>query len=179
MNKYYIVIDNESEGPFTIDKLKEKKINEETLVWWEGEDDWREAQNVTALEGIFKAEIPPLPDQKNEYQKGRKSNLNKKTFANELKVYGKVLGVALAISLVISLVYYSVELNQVQNPDAALDKYDRGYFPNAETRIENRRNNFDRYIGGDVAGIIFLGAMVGTGGYIVFRGIQWVNKNSD
>lgn len=61
MDKYYIVINNEQKGPFTIDELKEQNIELSTLVWNEGMENWEEAKNVAELRNIIRISPPPIP----------------------------------------------------------------------------------------------------------------------
>ena len=46
MKKYYIIKNNEKEGPFSISDLKSKKINIDTLVWHKKLDDWVKAKEI-------------------------------------------------------------------------------------------------------------------------------------
>jgi hypothetical protein len=61
MKEYYIHIDNKQEGPFGINELKELPITEETLVWFEGAENWLNAANVDELKVLFKSIPPPIP----------------------------------------------------------------------------------------------------------------------
>jgi len=59
--KYYIVVDEKQEGPFSIEELKNKNIKRNTLVWTENMEDWMEAKNIVELEIILKKSPPPIP----------------------------------------------------------------------------------------------------------------------
>lgn len=50
---YYYTDGKERYGPFTLDELKEKNINQETLVWKEGLVDWVPARNLSDLQILF------------------------------------------------------------------------------------------------------------------------------
>ncbi|TAD90805.1 MAG: DUF4339 domain-containing protein [Bacteroidetes bacterium] len=63
MQKFYIFKDDQQQGPFSTLELLELKIMRDTLVWYEGEDNWRPASEIDDLKEIFKS-IPP-PIQKN------------------------------------------------------------------------------------------------------------------
>ncbi|CAA6806519.1 MAG: Putative virion core protein (lumpy skin disease virus) [uncultured Sulfurovum sp.] len=60
---YFVALNDEKEGPYDIRTIQlfisEKKIQEKTLVWTEGQTDWVEA--YTILEKHFNATPPPLP----------------------------------------------------------------------------------------------------------------------
>lgn len=50
---FFIIINGQQEGPFTIAQLAEKKITSETLVWREGMKDWQPAWMVSELRYIL------------------------------------------------------------------------------------------------------------------------------
>ena len=53
MEKYYIVIEDQQKGPYTLEELKEQEISSSLLVWNESMEDWTEARNVSELKDIF------------------------------------------------------------------------------------------------------------------------------
>ena len=64
--KYYIVINGEQKGPFSVDELRLQGITSETLVWKEGYAGWVRAGSVPELAGLFTT--PPPHDGTNSYQ---------------------------------------------------------------------------------------------------------------
>lgn len=60
MSKFFIHKDDQQQGPFTLDELKDLKIIRETMVWFEGADDWKKAIEIEELQEIFKGVPPPL-----------------------------------------------------------------------------------------------------------------------
>ena len=64
--KYYIVINGEQKGPFSIDELRLQGITSETLVWKEGYSGWVRAGIVPELSGLFTT--PPPHDSTNSSQ---------------------------------------------------------------------------------------------------------------
>ena len=46
---YYLYIDDQQRGPFSIEQLAEMGITPETEVWTEGMSDWKQAGDVPAL----------------------------------------------------------------------------------------------------------------------------------
>lgn len=64
MKKYYIHQDEQQQGPFSKEELIEKKITRDTMVWFEGVDNWVEATKVDELEDIFKSIPPPIQSKK-------------------------------------------------------------------------------------------------------------------
>jgi uncharacterized protein HemX len=60
MQKFYIHKDDQQQGPFSIDELKDLKITRDTMIWFEGADNWKKAIEVDELKEIFKTVPPPL-----------------------------------------------------------------------------------------------------------------------
>jgi len=60
MQKFYIHKDDKQQGPFSTDELKDQKISRDTMVWFEGADNWKKAIEVDDLKEIFKSIPPPL-----------------------------------------------------------------------------------------------------------------------
>lgn len=63
--QYYIIENNEQLGPFSIEELKQKEINNTTLVWKSGLVDWVVAGSLEELKFIFRVMPPPIPKEKN------------------------------------------------------------------------------------------------------------------
>jgi hypothetical protein len=60
MQKFYIHRDDQQQGPFSKDELKDLKITRDTMVWFEGADNWIKAIEVDDLQEIFKGIPPPI-----------------------------------------------------------------------------------------------------------------------
>lgn len=60
MKKYFLQDGSSTIGPFDLEDLKEKKITRDTLVWFEGMEDWKKAIEVNELGGILTAVPPPI-----------------------------------------------------------------------------------------------------------------------
>jgi hypothetical protein len=60
MQKFYINKNNQQEGPFSLDELKDLKITRDTMVWFEGKENWLKAIEVVELKEIFKSIPPPI-----------------------------------------------------------------------------------------------------------------------
>jgi len=60
--QFYIALNGQQTGPFTIDDLKAKNIQRDTLVWTEGLDNWTKAEHVPLLKEVLRATPPPLPN---------------------------------------------------------------------------------------------------------------------
>ena len=52
--KYFIIINNNQSGPFSIHELELQNISPDTLVWKEDMPNWTQAQIVSELKHLFK-----------------------------------------------------------------------------------------------------------------------------
>jgi len=59
--KYYYAENNQQFGPFTFEELKGKRITSETLIWFNGLDEWRKAIDTVELRELFIPVQDPLP----------------------------------------------------------------------------------------------------------------------
>lgn len=60
MKKYFVFINEEQKGPFSIEELSKKYLTEEMLVWCEGMDGWTKAGEIEELKEITH-QLPPAP----------------------------------------------------------------------------------------------------------------------
>lgn len=70
--KYWIYINEEKKGPYSIDQLKVMTIPPTTLVWWEGIDTWVNANEILELSSLYlrppKYEEEPLVEEEDASQ---------------------------------------------------------------------------------------------------------------
>lgn len=66
MKIYYIIEDNEKQGPFSIKELKTKRVFPKTPVWEKSFDSWKEAGSVPELTDILEKEPPEYIPSKKE-----------------------------------------------------------------------------------------------------------------
>lgn len=60
--KIYIVKDDMRLGPFTLEEVKRQGISADTLVWFKGMPDWKEARAIPKLAGAYIPDIPPTAE---------------------------------------------------------------------------------------------------------------------
>ena len=60
---YYFFNGKEREGPVSLSELKAKGLNSDTLVWYEGLNDWKKACEIEELSGLFATVPPPIKNQ--------------------------------------------------------------------------------------------------------------------
>lgn len=58
MKQYFLVVNGEKSGPFTIDQLATQQLTPQTLVWTEGMSDWAPAQQFAELSSLFAPQAP-------------------------------------------------------------------------------------------------------------------------
>jgi hypothetical protein len=61
MKKYFYSDEKEKFGPFSLEELKKEKITKETLIWFQGLDDWKPARDIDEIIEIFELIPPPIP----------------------------------------------------------------------------------------------------------------------
>ena len=126
MKKYYISKGKKQEGPFTLDELKELGIDRTTLVWFEGMEEWKEAQIIDELSNLFILLPPPI-------KKKFKIKLNNSFVAKEIKYAIKCIVISLIFSIIFIIcnaIYY--EGNQANKLEDELIAYCHGKTNNAE-----------------------------------------------
>lgn len=85
--KYFYIEKEEQKGPVSLEELVAYSINEKTLIWHEGLDDWKEAKNIESLKSFFTKTTPPkIPKVNSEPPKFEKS---KQTIAQTAKIENK------------------------------------------------------------------------------------------
>ena len=60
MKKYFYSDGKEKHGPLSLDELKQKNISNDTLVWFEGLDDWKPAGELEEMKPILELKPPPI-----------------------------------------------------------------------------------------------------------------------
>lgn len=70
--KFFVILNNQQEGPYTIAQLAEMGISSETLVWKEGMKDWKPAWTISELRYI-------LNEKTNEYRNASSTGMQQET----------------------------------------------------------------------------------------------------
>lgn len=70
--KFFVILNNQQEGPYTIAQLAEMGISAETLVWKEGMKDWQPAWTISELRYI-------LNEKTNEYRNASSIGMQQET----------------------------------------------------------------------------------------------------
>ena len=72
--KFFVILNNQQQGPYTIAQLAEMGISSETLVWKEGMKDWQPAWTVSELRYILNENTKT-----EEYQKKSSNSMKQET----------------------------------------------------------------------------------------------------
>lgn len=64
--RFFLFVNDQQLGPFTLDELKKKHITSETYVWHEGIDDWVQASQVEELKSLFNTSPPTFKKSTND-----------------------------------------------------------------------------------------------------------------
>lgn len=63
---YYVAVNGKAEGPYNVEALRlmkmNRQINQDTLVWKQGMENWEKAGCVEELQSLF-IDTPPIPNQ--------------------------------------------------------------------------------------------------------------------
>jgi len=76
MKKYFYSNDNQKNGPYSFEELKNENIKQETQIWYEGLDDWTKASDLIEMTPILELIPPSFSEIKQD------SNLIEKTEIN-------------------------------------------------------------------------------------------------
>ena len=66
MEKFYIVINNEQKGPFSVKEILEMDVNQNTLGWNENYDNWTKLKNIEQFKIKLSKKPPPIPKENTE-----------------------------------------------------------------------------------------------------------------
>lgn len=131
MKKYFYSDGKEKQGPFFFEELKNENINKETLIWFEGIEDWIPAKEIKELEEILQLIPPPITANKTETN-SENNESKKKTedsainngypktpiprkrgmFSNPFSFEGRIRRTEYGISLIIYVIIFAI-LNEI------------------------------------------------------------------
>lgn len=101
MQKFYIHKDDQQQGPFSLEELKELKITRETPIWYEGAESWKNANEIEELKALFKSTPPPIITESTQNTKPLAVGQN-----NQKKNNIPLIGTLSAVALIAIVVFY-------------------------------------------------------------------------
>lgn len=204
MNKFFVVVNDKKEGPYSVDELLQKDITANTLVWSEGFVDWTEAKEVVGLKEFLTKIPPPIPNQTNFIQQQAKEK--ERIVAKELKAAFKLFLLGCIVGITSYPVFYYLVYAVPK-----YDSYDYGKlsfykekncnycsisifgaprlsdFPfscrwiqkeDVVVAIERRRIIYTNESQKNSVYIVLLTGIVLIGGRYLFKGVSWVNRRT-
>lgn len=121
MKEYYIAISDNKEGPLSLDDLKVKKLTKDTLVWYDGLENWVKASEVNELKDLLKSEnsiqLKKVKTSNTDNHKQSKSNKvtekirnksSKKMFSNVFGFKGRIRRLEYGLSYLAYIFIYSL-----------------------------------------------------------------------
>lgn len=141
MKKYHYSDGDNQFGPLTIEELSDKKISKDTMVWYEGLDNWVKASEVDELKVLFKSVPPPLtstkqtppPINKSTNQSG---NANQTTSPQKKSKKGLVIGIISGVIILAVVAVLIINKNQSSNND-----YNNNSSTSSESNINSAPSN--------------------------------------
>lgn len=90
MKKYFYSNGQDKEGPFSIEELKIEDIKPDTLIWYEGLDDWTPAIDIEEVKFILELNPPDISSADDVIIEINKNILDKKSSKSTYTVGMKV-----------------------------------------------------------------------------------------
>lgn len=82
MKEYFYLTGKDQNGPFTIEELKSKGLTSETLVWFDGIENWKKIKDLPELVNIINIKkVPPPPP-----VDGIENNVTRTEVSGQLKI---------------------------------------------------------------------------------------------
>jgi len=104
MKKYFYSINQEKEGPVSLEELIQLNIEPKTLIWYEGLEDWKSADSIEELKSLFELIPPPLASEMDNTNTSESNTFTRKKlqmFANPFSFDGRIRRTEYGISLII------------------------------------------------------------------------------
>jgi hypothetical protein len=205
MENFFIVINNEQKGPFSVKEILEMDINQKTLAWNKNYDDWTELKNIEQFKTKLSKKPPPIPLEKKEgplkvILTKEKKERRKINFEKIFESLFKLAGISLVIGILTAFVYsFSVyDISKFDNYDYSkvtmnlnggsvvgynfpIDKYSPPLLPNIECEDNGKFECLKRNVKKRKQSIIGMSTkkgMIAFGiSYIIIALIYFVDKN--
>lgn len=129
MKQYYIHTGKEQLGPFTQEQLQERGITRNTLIWYDGLDDWTEASKLF--------DFPALPP---ELKKTPPPLTKKDSDDSEQKIVISKRGVAIVIIAILAVLVY------INRPLSWHSDYQPSYYVPTQTDKENFKKTMNEVV---------------------------------
>lgn len=107
--QYYIASGKDHLGPFSLSQLKEKALNPNTLIWYEGLEQWLKLEDIEELrpEIPIKPYVPPTPLQIKGAEQILRRRINMKLLWKSAKKAGVFFIILFAVKFVSQFIVFS------------------------------------------------------------------------
>ena len=127
--KYYLAVNNKQEGPYNLQQLRDMNLDANTLVWYDGLDEWKKLSNLPILSSqLTKTETPPPFDEEKYVIENNTVvpmptqgvnqfgyiNINKKTKPNNYLAEA-IFSLLFCCPIALIAVYKSLQVNKLYN----------------------------------------------------------------
>ena len=120
MKKYFYSDIKEKHGPLSLDELKQIGICKQTLIWFEGLEDWTPAEELDEMTPILELQPPPiLNEEKNELDDDW---FGKVMFLRPFTYDGRIRRTEYGISLIIFVIVAVILQVGIDKFTAGIDK---------------------------------------------------------
>ena len=62
MQKYFLHKDGRQLGPYSKEELQQIRITRDTMIWFDGQSEWKEAKDIIELADLFRNQPPPFKE---------------------------------------------------------------------------------------------------------------------
>ena len=127
MKKYFYSNDNQKNGPYSFEELKNENIKKETLIWFEGLDNWTKAEYVSEIKEVLELSPPQIipselntnnesesnhskiEEEETDRQNIQHSNKPKPNMFRQVFLFkGRIRRMEYGLSLIIYFIYYFI-----------------------------------------------------------------------
>ncbi|HET6992191.1 MAG TPA: DUF4339 domain-containing protein, partial [Bacteroidia bacterium] len=71
MKKYFLNVNGQTVGPYSVSDLRSMNIKPSTLVWYTGSVNWKKADSVPELQALFSSDPFSVSDRPKQYNPPR------------------------------------------------------------------------------------------------------------
>lgn len=145
MKKYYLHNGSEQDGPFDTEELKNKKLNKNTPIWYEGLNEWTTIEKVEELKDIVVSIPPPFSTNlesnsiEKEYESKSKSKLS--SSSKQSNSWQRSLIIIITIVVIFYLCSYLYDQYQVRQYQNEL-QHEINEEEDKKSRIRNKITSY-------------------------------------
>lgn len=119
--KYYLYLENEQKGPFSIEEIKNQELENDTPIWCQGMDSWKKLKDVDELKNKKENSPPPYTGfEEEKVNTLEKVDKKKKPFIlRVIKLFAILITILVLISITSIILF-----NQFANKEIKRELYD-------------------------------------------------------